>query len=151
MQALAQSEDSRMRTLFEVEAMIAGGRWDYLRDDFPSIWIPRWPEQYALTIGYSGLFDTHTQANGVVTRLILPISKLNLQLSGYGGYRYYSGNAGADWGAFGGVRAEWGLHMGGLFFGVGGDRYPQPDGDLGHGVSIEAGVSFALPWSRIKN
>lgn len=149
MQDLSESSGSHLQSLVEAEVMIAGGRWDYLRQDFPTLYLPSWPSQFGLTLGYSGLFDTTSHANGVMTRLILPVPKINAQVSLYAGGRYYSGNSVSEWGAFEGIRAEWGMHMGNLFFGVGHDHYPRKGGQLVDGVSLEAGISFAIPWSRV--
>ncbi|MBB5031457.1 hypothetical protein [Prosthecobacter vanneervenii] len=147
-QGWATGYASEVRALTEAEMMVLGGRWDYLRDDFSKAYLPRKIDMFAVTVGYSGLFDSDTSANGIAARLILPINQLNLQLSLYGGSRYYSGNSYGGWRDYEGIRLDWGMQMGNLFLGIGRDFYPTTGG-IKDGVSIQAGLSLAFPTSRI--
>lgn len=146
------AEGSHARGLLEFETMIGGARWDYLREDFPTLkYLPSWPEQVGLSLGYSGLFGEGNDAHGFVSRAVLPMPKLNIQLSLYGGMRYYARDSFGEWADFQGIRAEWGYHLGHLFLGVGRDHYPSKNADeLRDGLSVEAGVSAYFNYSRVR-
>jgi hypothetical protein len=103
-----------------------------------------------ITLGYSGVADSEEQGHGAFGRLIVPIPRLDLQMSLVGGMRYYSRPEFGGWGDFQKIRLEWGMHMISLFIGVGHERYATSGGRLEHGLAGEAGVSFGGPISRLR-
>jgi hypothetical protein len=71
-----------------------------------------------------------------------------MQLSILGGERYYSGSGFSGFGDFEELRLDWGMHLGNLFFGLGHDEFTD-NGNLKNGMTFQAGLSLALPESRI--
>lgn len=146
MQTFSDSSESHVRGLFDVDMMVLGFRRDYMRSAYSSAGIV--PNQFALTLGYSGVADRNEQAHGMQGRFIVPLPQVNLDLSLGIGARYFFGDNSGGWGDFQTLRLAWGMQVAELFFAVGHDQYAEPNHGLKDGLSFEAGVSIAFPVSR---
>jgi hypothetical protein len=154
-ESVSDFEASRVRGLLEAEALVTGGRRDissgteqFKRRGFPRNLMPR---NWGLTLGYSGVYGTDDQGQGAFGRLVWPIPSVNLQISAQVGGRYYWGEGVQGFRDFEMLRADWGVHLLTIFVAAGHDYYTFAHGDLHSGLAFEAGISIALPYSKIKN
>jgi hypothetical protein len=104
-----------------------------------------------MTLGYSGVYGVDDTGQGAFARFIWPITPLNLQISAQIGGRYDWGHGAAGIRDFEMLRVDWGIHMLTIYVGVGHDYYTRPDLGLRGALAFEAGISIALPYSKIKN
>jgi hypothetical protein len=154
-ESVSDAQETHLRGLLEAEALVTGGRRDIARDtqEFQARGFPQnlWPRSWGLTLGYSGLLGVDDTGQGGYARVIWPIAPLNLQISAQVGGRYYWGHGVQGIRDFEMLRVDWGLHMLTIFVGVGHDYYTRPNAGLYTGLSFEAGISLAMPYSKLKN
>ncbi len=147
-QTVSYGSSTHIRSLFEVETIVYGKRYDFLRQNWR---VPEWlPSQLVVTLGYSGVAGTEEQGHGLYSRVIVPMPRLDLNFSVMVGGRYQTGNAGGGWGDFEKIRAEWGLHLVSLFAGVGHEQYATARGKLADAIAVEVGLSFGGPVSAFR-
>lgn len=154
-ESVSDAYESHVRGLLEFEALVTGGRRDISKDidQFRAREFPRnlWPRSWGMTLGYSGVYGVDDTGQGAFARFIWPITPLNLQISAQIGGRYDWGHGAAGIRDFEMLRVDWGIHMLTIFVGVGHDYYTRPDLGLRGALGFEAGISIALPYSKIKN
>jgi hypothetical protein len=148
MQSVADSNGSRLRALYGLEYLISSDRPD-LRNQISENWYTRNIPQWGIGLGYSGVAGDDDTGHGIAGHLYVPFPKVNLTVGLLAGSRYYGGNN-SKWTSFEELRVEWGMHLGSLFFGVGHDHFTRPDRTFGDGMTLQAGVSIAFPWSRVR-
>jgi hypothetical protein len=154
-ESVSDTQDTHLRGIVEAEALVTGGRRDIARDtqQFEARNFPQnlWPRSWGLTLGYSGMWGVDDTGQGAFVRVIWPIAPLNLQISAQVGGRYYWAQGIEGIRDFEMLRVDWGLHMLTIFVGVGHDYYSRPNTGLYTGLAFEAGISIALPYSKLKN
>lgn len=147
-QTISLGSSAHLRALFEVETIVLGKRYDFLRQNWR---VPEWlPGQLAVTLGYSGVAGSGEQGHGLFTRVIVPVPRLDLNVSVMAGVRYHTRDEASGWGDFEKIRAEWGLHMISLFAGVGHERFATSRGKLANGLAVEVGLSIGGPVSTFR-
>jgi hypothetical protein len=154
-ESVSDWEATHLRGFLEVEGLLTGGRRDISRDtdELKSREFPRnlWPRSWGLTVGYSGVYGEDDVGQGAFARVIWPITPVNLQVSAQVGARYLWGQGVSGFRDFEMLRVDWGIHMLTIFVGVGHDYNSRPNKDFYSGLAFEAGISLALPYSKIKN
>jgi hypothetical protein len=154
-ESVSDPHESHVRGLLEVEALVTGGRRDISKDtdQFRAREFPRnlWPRSWGMTLGYSGVYGVDDTGQGAFARFIWPITAVNLQVSAQIGARYEWGHGDGGIRDFEMLRVDWGIHMLTIYVGVGHDYYTRPDVGLCSGLAFEAGISIAMPYSKIKN
>lgn len=147
-------QESHVRGLLEVEGLIIGGRHDITRDadqfKKPNLIGSLWSRNWGLTVGYSGVLGGDDAGQGAFGRLIWPIPQLNLQISLQVGAKYTWGRGMDGFRDFEMLRVDWGLHVLTVFVGIGHDYHSTPGAGLDSGLAFEAGLSIALPYSKLK-
>ncbi len=147
-QTVSFGSSTHLRALFEVETIVYGKRYDFLRQNWR---VPDWlPGQLVVTVGYSGVAGTEEQGHGVYTRAIVPMPRLDLNFSLMAGLRYHTRDEFSGWGDFEKLRVEWGLHLVSLFAGVGHERFATARDGLANAVAVEVGLSFGGPVSTFR-
>jgi hypothetical protein len=154
-ESVSDFEGSSVRGLLEAETLVTGERHDISRDldELRAREFPRnlWPRSWGLTLGYSGMYGVDDTGQGAFGRVIWPIPALNLQISAQVGGRYYWGQGVEGIRDFEMLRVDWGLHIMTIFVGVGHDYYTRDHMGLYSGLAFEAGISFALPYSKLSH
>jgi hypothetical protein len=154
-ESVSDRHETHLRGLLEFETLVTGGRRDISKDidQFKAREFPRnlWPRSWGMTLGYSGLYGEDDTGQGGFARVIWPITPVNLQVSAQIGARYYWGHGTSGIRDFEMLRVDWGIHMLTIFVGVGHDYYTRLDAGLCSGLAFEAGISVAMPYSKIKN
>ena len=154
-ESVLDSQGSHVRGLLEGEALVTGGRLDISRDteqlrkrEFPQ---NLWPRSWGLTLGYSQVVGLDDTGQGGFVRAIWPIAPINLQISAQAGARYFWGEGEHQVRDFEMLRFDWGMHLLTIFVGVGRDSYSRAEKGFVSGLAFEAGLSIALPYSKLKN
>ncbi len=154
-ESISDFSGSHVRGLLEAEGLLAGGRSDISSgtEQLKVRPFPRslWPRDWALTAGYSGVYGPDSQGQGAFARVIWPLAPVNLQISAQVGGRYFWGEGAEGFRDFEMLRADWGLHVLTLFVAAGHDYHSSGNGGLHSGLAFEAGISIALPFSKLTN
>lgn len=150
-ESVSDFDGSHVRSLLEIEGLLAGGRLDLSGNPQQSA-NRRLPGIWGLTLGYSAVVGSDVDAQGAFCRGIWAIPPLNMQISGQLGGRYFWGEGGVE-----GLRdlemlrIDWGLHIASIFVGMGHDSYSVSHKGLENGIAFEAGFSFAIPFSKLRH
>ena len=149
MQGISESTGSHLRAVGGVERIVFADRPEYRRLIDRDYWM-RWPEAWAISLGYSTAVSKRSHAHGGSFRFTVPFPKIDAQLSLMLGARHFSReDLISEWGDFQELRLGWGKHLVNIFVGVGRDHWAREDGKLVPGIAVSGGLLIALPRSRL--